>query len=104
MKINGNKPAEAAYDIIKQKTDLGLDLVPYPQIFNDVNNQKAEVILYRPTGESGDFEKANFPIGVEGGKTSTCPTQNLMEAYDMKVVLLLYGIISQIHTIIVILV
>ena len=76
--------AEAAYDIIKQKTDLGLDLVPYPQIFNDVNNQKAEVILYRPTGESGDFEKANFPIGVEGGKTSTCPTQNLMEAYDMK--------------------
>ena len=75
--------AEAAYDIIKQKNDLGLDLVSYLQIFNEVNNQKAEVILYRPVGETGNFERANFPIGVEGGNTSTCPTQNLMEAYDM---------------------
>lgn len=76
--------AEAAYDIIRQNTDLGVKLVNYPQLFNAENNQREEVILYRPTGENGDFEKANFPIGVVGGKTSTCPTQNLMEAYDMK--------------------
>ena len=35
-------------------------------------------------GETGDFERANYPMGVEGGKTSTCPTQNLVDAFEMK--------------------
>lgn len=55
----------------------------YSDLFNDTNNKVAEVILARATGENGDFEKANFPMGVEGGRTSTCPTQNLVDAYEM---------------------
>ena len=53
-------------------------------MFSAANNKSVEVILARPTGEHGDFEKANFPMGVEGGKTSTCPTQNLVDAFEMK--------------------
>lgn len=34
---------------------------------------------------SGDnlVETNNYPVGVEGGKGGTCPTQNLVDAYDM---------------------
>lgn len=52
---------------------------------NIVNNWKStELILERREGVSNGFEKRNFPIGFEGGNTGTCPTQNLVDAYEMK--------------------
>ncbi|MCK9414726.1 MAG: RagB/SusD family nutrient uptake outer membrane protein, partial [Prolixibacteraceae bacterium] len=30
------------------------------------------------------FEKANYSIGFNGGNTGTCPSQNLVDAYEMK--------------------
>lgn len=80
---NWKKAAKAAYEIIGSSSELGYKLVNYSDLFNDTNNKVAEVILARATGENGDFEKANFPMGVEGGSTSTCPTQNLVDAYEM---------------------
>lgn len=51
---------------------------------NVVNNHtSAELILGRREGETNGFEKRNFPIGFEGGNTGTCPTQNLVDAYEM---------------------
>lgn len=76
--------AEASHEIISNASQLGYRLDKYTNLFNATNNTSAEVILSRPIGESGDFEKDNFPMGVEQGRTSTCPTQNLMEAYEMK--------------------
>lgn len=76
--------AKASYEIIGSISELGYGLVNYETLYTDVNNNCKEVILARPVGESGDFEKANYPMGVEGGKTSTCPTQNLIDAYEMK--------------------
>lgn len=76
--------AKAAYEIIGQAASLGYKLDQFSNLFNATNNTSIEVILTCPTGENGSFEAANFPIGVEKGKTSTCPTQNLMEAYEMK--------------------
>lgn len=35
-------------------------------------------------GTSNTFESYNYPIGFEGGKGGNCPTQNLVDAYDMK--------------------
>lgn len=34
---------------------------------------------------SGDnlVETNNYPVGIEGGKGGNCPTQNLVDAYDM---------------------
>jgi len=52
---------------------------------NVVNNEfSTELIYEKRAGETNDFEKANFPIGYEGGNTGTCPTQNLVNAYEMK--------------------
>ena len=73
--------ASAAYELIAANT---YKLDKFSNLFSAANNKSVEVILARPTGEHGDFEKANFPMGVEGGKTSTCPTQNLVDAFEMK--------------------
>lgn len=78
------KAAKAAYEIIGSASQLGYTLDKFANLFGAANNTSAEMILVRSTGESGDFEKANFPMGVEGGKTSTCPTQNLVDAFEMK--------------------
>ena len=52
---------------------------------NVVNNEiSSELIFERRQPESTSFERANFPIGYEGGNTGTCPTQNLVNAYEMK--------------------
>ncbi|EJX06907.1 RagB/SusD domain-containing protein [gut metagenome] len=77
--------ARAANDLIKKSGILGYKLIPaYANLFLEKAPTRQENILVRPIGESGDFEKANFPMGVEGGKTSTCPTQNLVDAYEMR--------------------
>lgn len=42
------------------------------------------MILIKRIGDTNELEKLNFPIGLEGGKSGNCPTQNLVDAYDMK--------------------
>jgi starch-binding outer membrane protein, SusD/RagB family len=54
----------------------------YGNIVNNITSQ--ELILGRREGESNGFERRNFPVGFEGGNTGTCPTQNLVDAYEMK--------------------
>lgn len=43
-----------------------------------------ELIFERREAASNGFERRNFPIGYEGGGTGTCPTQNLVDAYEMR--------------------
>lgn len=76
--------AIAAYEIIGQASALKYKLGDYAALFSATNSAEAENILVRPIGETGSFEEANFPMGVKGGKTSTCPTENLVSAYEMK--------------------
>jgi starch-binding outer membrane protein, SusD/RagB family len=55
-----------------------------PNYSNIVNNLTSpELIMERREGDSNGFERRNFPIGFEGGNTGTCPTQNLVDAYEM---------------------
>jgi hypothetical protein len=53
----------------------------YNTVVNNLTSN--ELILGRRQGQSNDFERRNFPIGYEGGNTGTCPTQNLVDAYEM---------------------
>ncbi len=76
--------AQAAYDLISQAGTLGYQLDAYSNLFGATNNQSKEVIMCRPIGASTAFESLNFPMGVTGGSTSTCPTENLVGAYEMK--------------------
>lgn len=76
--------AEAAYELIGQKGELGVDLdTNFSNLFGDNNLASKEVILARPTGSNSSFESANFPMGVTGGNTTTCPTENLASAYEL---------------------
>lgn len=42
-----------------------------------------EYLFARKQGVSNAFDAANFPISIQGGKTGTCPTGNLVDAYEM---------------------
>lgn len=79
------KAASAAYEIIGKASAFNYKLGNYGALFSATNSAEAENILVRPMGEIGSFESANFPMGVKNGKTSTCPTENLVSAYEVKV-------------------
>lgn len=76
--------AKASHDIIASAGELGLGLDTYANLFKSKNYNSKEVILCRPTGTSKTFEQANYPMGVTGGNTTTCPTENLACAFEMK--------------------
>lgn len=76
--------AKALHDIIASAGELGLGLDTYANLFKSKNYNSKEVILCRPTGTSKTFEQANYPMGVTGGNTTTCPTENLASAFEMK--------------------
>lgn len=77
--------AQAAHDLISQATALGYGLdAKYSNLYTATNNQSKEVIMCRPAGASTSFESANYPMGVTKGSTTTCPTENLVSAYEMK--------------------
>lgn len=73
----------AAATAAKQLMDLQIYTLQrrYREIANNINT--TELILETRQGFSNTFEAANFPVGYEGGNTGTCPTQNLVDAYEM---------------------
>ncbi|RIH62996.1 RagB/SusD family nutrient uptake outer membrane protein [Mariniphaga sediminis] len=49
-----------------------------------VNNLASKELIFERRQEStNSFERTNFPVGIEGGNTGTCPTQNLVDSYEM---------------------
>lgn len=57
----------------------------YRNLFTPPNSYTSdEIIFYRLSTASNSLEFANYPIGTEGGKSGTCPTQNLVDAYEMQ--------------------
>ena len=68
---------EVMTDFISSECDAIKDHLP-------VNNPDAKgLILQRMEGNSNVFESTNFPVGYEGGNTGMCPSENLMEAFEM---------------------
>lgn len=72
--------AKAAKDLINAGT-FSLE-ANYNNFLNNVTSP--ELILDRREGNQNYFEVANFPVGYEGGNTGNCPTQNLIDAYEMR--------------------
>lgn len=48
----------------------------------NVINSK-ELIFESREGAANYYEKANYPMGYEGGNTGICPSQNLVDAFEM---------------------
>lgn len=69
-----------------------LDMVPstygshndYSGLFLLRDAVSKEVIFEKRFTAGNGFEVLNYPVGIASGKTSTCPTQNLVDAYEMK--------------------
>jgi hypothetical protein len=76
------RAAQAAKDLMDQ---LGTNYTPLPAYTAVVNNLTSkELIFERRQAAARTFETANTAIGFIGGNTGTCPTQNLVDAYEMK--------------------
>ncbi len=70
--------AYAAYQLIrKDRYSLESDVFPFSNIITS-----PEVILERREDTSLTFEQLNTSISFEGGYTGTCPTQNLVDAFE----------------------
>ena len=53
---------------------------------NNYTDKKAtqEILFYRSVADANTLEKANFPVGLEGCNGGNCPTQDLVDAYEMQ--------------------
>lgn len=79
-----DQAAKSAYEIfggtLKGTYSLESD---YGKLFTR-NYTSKELIFEKREGNSNYYEKANFPIGFDGsGNGATCPSQNLVDAYEM---------------------
>lgn len=74
--------AEAAKYVIDHAKDWGLKLSDYASLWGDNAFFNSELIFGIGRGESNDFEKANYPIGVENGASGNCPSQSLIDSYE----------------------
>ena len=73
--------AEAAGDVINMSYSLHTS---YQNLFIiNAGAESSEMIWERRASNTNDIEKENYPIGYELGRTGTCPSQNLVDAYEM---------------------
>lgn len=83
--------AKYAKELLDACTERGKDLTSkYEDVWATKNYTTAsitkEIVFARRYGNSsGDHlvEGNNYPVGIEGGNGGNCPSQNLVDAYDM---------------------
>lgn len=79
------KAALASKDVIDVSLANGKKLAEYTSIWGVNNWQSAEALFVRRlVSNSNTLEIRNFPIGVEHGGSGNCPTQNMVDAYQMR--------------------
>ena len=77
--------AAAAHDLIASGI-YSNTLPAWSSVFNNLDpTTNTELIFERRQADDRAFETANTSIGFEGGNTSNCPTQNLVDCYEMAV-------------------
>ena len=76
------KAAEACKYILDNAGVWELKLSSYETLWGHEAFYNQELIFGIGRGESNDFEKANYPVGVENGSSGNCPTQSLVDQYE----------------------
>lgn len=56
----------------------------YAALFQLKTLRNNEVLFEKRYPASNTFEVLNYPIGYQTGRTGTCPSQNLVDAYEMR--------------------
>lgn len=80
------KAAQLCNAVIAEARQEGMGLLPdYSKLFNKDSYKDGikEIIFSRRVAASNAFEKYNYPIGMENAGGGNCPTQNLVDAYEM---------------------
>lgn len=76
--------ADAALAVINL-TGTGYALPAYSSVFGASSFTGTEAILVRRNGASNTFEKANISVGYDLCSSGTTPSQNMVDAYEVKV-------------------
>ena len=76
--------AKAAKAVLDMSPSIYGSHNDYSALFNLGDVVSKEVIFEKRFGSTNNFETLNYPVGFATGRTSTCPTQNLIDAYEMK--------------------
>lgn len=95
--FNGNNSSElwlqaakANKMVIDSCTANGFALGKYSDLWSAENWSNSEMIFIRRFYDSSTgiatnrLESYNYPIGIDGGSSGNCPTQNLVDAYEMQ--------------------
>ncbi len=76
------KAAEACKFFLDNAETWGLKLSAYGSLWGHDAFFNPELIFGLGRGASNDFEKANYPIGVENASSGNCPTQSFVDQYE----------------------
>lgn len=76
--------ADAAKAVIDMETAGGYGLDTHANLFNATNFRSKEVIFCHRAGAINSFEKVNLPIGFDKVTGGNCPSQNLVDAFQVK--------------------
>lgn len=76
--------AKASLDVINYCNSNGISLGKYTDLWGENNWKASEMIFVRRLGTTNGPEVVNFPIGMENANSGNCPTQTLVDAYEMK--------------------
>lgn len=76
--------AEANKAVIDFCAANGIQLGKYSEIWGTDNYKAKEMIYVRRVGDTDSPERTNFPMGMENGNSGNCPSQNLVDAYEMQ--------------------
>lgn len=77
------KAAKASQEVIDYCDINGISLGKYTDLWGADNYKASEVIFARRIGDTSSPEWNNFPIGMENAQSGNCPTQTLVDAYEM---------------------
>lgn len=76
--------ALANQDVIDYCSMNNITMGKYTDLWGTDNYKASEVIFARRVGDTNSPEVVNFPIGMENANSGNCPTQTLVDAYEMK--------------------
>lgn len=84
-----HEAALACKELVDSAEKQGKGLAPtYDCLWASDNYSNAkstkEILFYRSIAEGRGLEQANFPVGLENCSGGNCPTQDLVDAYEMQ--------------------
>ena len=78
-----HQAALASKAVIDSCGKYGVKLGKYSDLWGANNWQAKEIIFARRIGSTNSPEYNNYPRGIENGNGGNCPTQTLVDAYEM---------------------